>query len=137
MASVTIKRAVAVQVIVTERYKQEVTEELGRAIQEAEQEISRVEMQARRLLSGVQTLDLQQTMGIRRQLEAEKQRLEGFRQELTEQIEEVQKWELDTEKSRGSLESTTEIKEGDDLWKRLRDTQIVVKDGVVVGIREG
>jgi len=137
MASVTIKRAVAVQVIVTERYKQEVTEELGRAMQEAEQEISRVEMQARRLLSGVQTLDLQQTMGIRRQLEAEKQRLEGFRQELTEQIEEVQKWELDTEKSRGSLESTTEINEGDDLWKRLRDTQIVVKDGVVVGIREG
>jgi len=137
MASVTIKRAVAVQVIVTDRYKQEVTEELERAMQEAEQEISRVEMQARRLLSGVQTLDLQQTMGIRRQLEAEKQRLEGFRQELTEQIEEVQKWELDTEKSRGSLESTTDINEGDDLWKRLRDTQIVVKDGVVVGIREG
>ncbi len=136
MAGVIVKRAVTVQVIVTERFKQEVTEELQRAVEQSEQEISRIELQARRILSGVQTVDLQQAMNIRRQLEGEKQRLEGLKKELTDEIEEVQKWELDTEKNRGSLESTTEIKEGDDLWQKLRNTQIVIRDGVVISIRE-
>jgi DNA replicative helicase MCM subunit Mcm2 (Cdc46/Mcm family) len=135
MTSLTIKRPVAVRVIVTEQYKEEALKELEEAVQTAQRDMERMEFEGRQLLAGVQTLDLQQTLALRREVEGEKNRREAVRRELQEQLEEVRNWKLGEEKLRGTLESTADIKEGDDLWEKLRGTEIVVKDGVVVEIR--
>jgi DNA replicative helicase MCM subunit Mcm2 (Cdc46/Mcm family) len=135
MASLAIKRPVAVRVIVTEQYKEEALKELEEAVQTAQRDMERMEFEGRQLLAGVQTLDLQQTLALRREVEGEKNRREAVRRELQEQLEEVRNWKLGEEKLRGTLESTVDIKEGDDLWEKLRGTEIVVKDGVVVEIR--
>jgi hypothetical protein len=135
MTSLTIKRPVAVRVIVTEQYKEEVLKELEEAVQTAQRDVERMEFEGRQLLAGVQTLDLQQTLALRREVEGEKNRREAVRRELQEQSEEVRNWKLGEEKLRGTLESTVDINEGDDLWEKLRGAEIVVKDGVVVEIR--
>jgi hypothetical protein len=136
MASLTIRRPVALQVIVTEEFKKELTEELQEAADAAERRMEQIDYQARHLLAELQRQNLNQAMAARQQIEAEKRKQEAVRKELLQQIEEVGKLELGSEFPRGTLEGTVEIKDGDNLFAKLGQTAIVVKDGVVVEIRE-
>jgi hypothetical protein len=43
---------------------------------------------------------------------------------------------LGTEFPRGTIEGVVDINQGDDLFKKLGGSQIVVKDGIVVEVRE-
>jgi len=136
MASLTIRRPVALQVIVTEEFKKELAEELQEAADAAERRMEQIDYQARHLLAELQRQNLNQAMAARQQIEAEKRKQEAVRKELLQQIEEVGKLELGSEFPRGTLEGTVEIKDGDNLFAKLGQTAIVVKDGVVVEIRE-
>ncbi len=75
-------------------------------------------------------------MNARRQIEAEKRRQDAIKQDLQQQVEEAEKLEMGSEFPRGTLEGTVELSAGDDLVKKLSASQIVVKDGLVVEIRE-
>jgi hypothetical protein len=135
VASLTIKRPVAVRVIVTEEYKEQVLKELEEAVQAAQRDVERVEFEGRQLLAGVQSMDLQQALALRRGVEGEKSRREAVKREVQEQLEEVRNWKIGEEKLRGTLESTVDIKEGDDLWEKLQSAEIIIRDGVVVEIK--
>ena len=52
------------------------------------------------------------------------------------QLDEADKLEIGSEYPRGTLEGLVEIKEGDSLFEKLGSSEIVIKDGVVVEVRE-
>jgi len=136
MATLTVKRSVAVQVIVTDEFKEELKAELRQAAETAQQRIDQLEFQSRRFLADLQRNDLTQAMSARRQIEAEKRRQDGIRRDIEEQLEQADKLEIGSEYPRGVVEGSVEIKEGDNLVQKLSESQIVIKDGVIVEIRE-
>ena len=136
MAGVTVRRSIEVIAIVTEQLKQDLKAELQLASEEAQRRTDQMELQGRRLLADLQRTDLTQAMSARRQIETERRRADAVKQDIQRQLEEADKLEIGSEYPRGTLEGVTELNEGDDLIKKLTGTQILVKDGVIVGIRE-
>lgn len=136
MPSLTVNRSIAVQVIVTEKFKEELKTELQAAADASQQRIDQMEFQSRRYLADLQRTDLSQAMNARRQIEAERNRQEALRQDIVRQLEEAEKLELDSEYPRGTLQGVVELKEGDDLVQKLSAAQILVKDGLIVEVRE-
>jgi len=137
MANVTLKRSVTVQIIVTEAFKEELKAELREAADAAQHRVEQIEFHSRQFLADLQRTDLQQAMSARRQIETEKRRFEALREDLLRQLAEAENLELGSEYTRGTLESTVEVREGDDLVKKISGAEIVVKDGVIVEVREG
>jgi hypothetical protein len=135
MASVMVTRAVSVRAIVTEALKQELIEELKGLAEETQRRIDQMDFEAKRYLADLQRTNLTQAMAVRKQIEVEKSKQEGAKREIMDRIGEVEKLELDSEFPRMTLESTVELKEGDNLYERLGRTEVVIKDGVVVEIR--
>ena len=136
MSSVTVKRSIGVQVIVTESFKAELKAELDEAAETAQRRMDQMEMQSRRVLADLQRTDLTQAMSARRQIEAEVRRHQALKQDIVRQLEETEKLELGSEYPRGTLEGVVDLAEGDDLIKKLSGSQIVIKDGVIVEVRE-
>jgi hypothetical protein len=136
MAGVSIRRSIEVVVIVTEQFKQELKAELQLAAEEAQRRIEQMDVQSRRLLADLQRTDITQAMSARRQVEAERRRGDAVRQDIQRQIEETDKLEIGSEYPRGTLEGVVEVNVGDNLIKKLTGAQVVVKDGVVIEVRE-
>lgn len=136
MGTLTVKRSVAVHVIVTDEFKEELKAELRQASETTQQRIDQLEFQSRRFLADLQRSDVTQAMNARRQIEAEKRRQDGIKRDIEEQLAEADKLEIGSEYPRGVLEGVVEIKEGDNLLQKLADSKVVIKDGVVIEIRE-
>ena len=136
MSSLTVKRSISVQVIVTEEFKSELKEELQQADDATQRRIDQMEFQSRRFLADLQRSDLTQAMNARRQIEAERRRHEALKQDIQRQLEEAENLALGSEYPRGTLEGVVEVRAGDDLFKKITGSEIVVKDGVIVEVRE-
>jgi len=136
MSSITVKRSIDVRVIVTEEFKAELKGELEQAATETQRRIDQMEMHSRRLVADLQTRDLSQAMQARRQIEAERQRHDALKQDIQRQIQEVDKLEIGSEYPRGTLEGVVDLQQGDALVEKLSGSQIVIKDGVVIEVRE-
>ncbi|HUU54095.1 MAG TPA: YlqD family protein [Armatimonadota bacterium] len=136
MSSVTVRRSIGVRVIVTEEFKQELKSELQEAATETQRRIDQMELHSRRLLADLQRTDLSQAMQARRQIEAERQRHDALKQDIQRQLQEADKLEVGSEYPRGNVEGVVDLQQGDDLVQKLSGSQIVVKDGVIVEIRE-
>ncbi len=134
--SIKVNRSIGIQAIVTEAFKEELKAELQEAAEEVQRRSDQMELQSRRFLAEVQRTDLTQAMSARKRIEAERRRHDAMKEDIQRQIEEVDKLEIGSEYPRGTIESTVEISEGDDIVKKLTGSQIVVKDGAVVEIRE-
>src|SRR5438093_226033 len=73
---------------------------------------------------------------IRQQLELERARQEATRAELEMRLREAQQLELNSEFAQGTVESLVEVKVGDNLFTKLSRAEIIVKDGIIMEIRE-
>jgi len=136
MSGITVKRSIGVRVIVSEEFKAELNSELQEAATETQRRIEQMEMHSRRLLAELQRSDLSQAMQARKQIEAERQRHDALKQDIQRQLQEVDKLEIGSEYPRGTVEGVVELNQGDDLVQKLSGSQIVIKDGVIVELRE-
>jgi predicted RNase H-like nuclease (RuvC/YqgF family) len=132
----TVKRSINLIVIVTEQFREEVRAELQEAIDTTQRRMEQMDFQGRRLLAELQRTDITQAMSARRQLEAEKRRYETLKQELRDQLAEIEKLELGSEYPRGTLEGQVEVEVGDNLFTKMAGASIIIKDGVVIELRE-
>ncbi len=136
MASVTIKRNILLKAIVTETLRDEVAAELQEAADQIAQRVQELDAAGRRYITDLQRTDLQRAMALRQQVEAEKGKQEEVRERLLERKKQVGEWKDGDEVVRGTIEGTVEVNEGDNLSVLLGGTELVVKDDVVVEIRE-
>jgi len=137
MAGIWIKRPVAYVVLVTEKFRQEMEQELTAAAEQIQSQLEQIEFQARRYLADLQRTNLSQAMAVRDQIDAEKKKQEKVREELLARLEEIKKLPDGAEFLRGTFEGAVEVAVGNDLSSLLGGAAVVVRDNVVMEIREG
>ena len=69
------------------------------------------------------------------QLEADEKNRRDMKEELTQRRSIIKGLELNTEFVQGVVDNFVEIKVGDNLYEKLSNTEVLIKDGVVVEIR--
>ncbi|HEV8338116.1 MAG TPA: YlqD family protein [bacterium] len=132
--AITVARPVVIKAIVTESFKRLYTQELQTAIGRVEELMNQLDAQIRR--TELERQITPQARAIRQQLELERARQESARLELQARLREADTLELNSEFPQGTIDSFTEVKIGDNLFQKIGRTEIVVKDGIIVEVRE-
>ncbi len=134
MATITLTRPVIIKAVVTEGFKRLYVQDLEDAIKRVDELVVQIETQARRLELERQVSS--QTRALRQQLETERQRQELARAELGQRLREAQNLELGSEFAQGTIEGSVDVAVGDNLFNKIGRTEVIVKDGIVLEIRE-
>ena len=136
MDSITLIRPVLVKVLVTEEYKKAAAAELQEAVRRLEAEITRLDLQEKRVLAGLKDKDPQEAAATGQRLEKERGRLAESRQKMLGRLKEIGQLPLGSEITYARMESPVDVKVGDS-WNRIIGVEIVLKDGTVTAIRPG
>lgn len=131
-----LNRTVTLKVVVTEDFKREMIKALEEALEQVDQARTQLDFRSRIYLAELQRTDLAQASEFRRRIEAEKQRHDSAKEQLNEQLEMIRNAQDGEELVRGEIEGFVDVQVGDRLSAKLNNAEIVVKDGVVVEIRE-
>jgi len=132
---ITVVRPVVVKAIVTDTFKRQYLSELEDTVKRVDAVITQIDTQIRR--TELERQITPQSRAIRQQLEVERSRQEAARMELAARTKEAEGLELQSEFSQGTVESTVDLNVGDNFFTRLARAEIVIKDGIVIEIREG
>ena len=142
--SLTIKRPITVRAVVTPTWKEEAEREISNGIANADQQLSQLEQEGQQVVDEVRRqstnpLDprVQDQVGqIQQQVAAKRSELEEQKRNLLQQQAQVRELEMDQIVEQGQLESSCEIKVGDNLVQAMQ-VAIVVRDGVIQSIEQG
>lgn len=134
MPSITVHRPVVIKAIVTEGFKRLYVADLEDAIKRVDAIMQQIDVQSRRV--DLERQVSPQTRALRQQLELERARQEATLVELRTRLREAQDLKLNDEFTQGTLEGTVEVSVGDNLFEKISRTEIIVKDGIILEIRE-
>lgn len=134
MEKIAVNLPVVWKAIVTDKLKQELLAEVQQAMRQVEVELQQIEFQTKRIVPELEKQNLKRAMEVRRQLEEEREKRRRVLEDLQDQLREVQNLPLDSEITRGQLQSTVELEVGTSL-DSLLEREIVTRDGVVTAIR--
>jgi exonuclease VII large subunit len=139
--SLLLKRPINVRVVVTERWQQEVQEQLQAQINQVDSRIQQLEMQGQRAIGELkQQTDANpdalnnQIANVTNQVNQQKNKFLEEKNRALQQLNQVQQLELGQEVVQGQMESFFNLKQGDNIVKKL-NVSILVKDGIVEEIR--
>ncbi len=137
MKSISLKRQVAVKAIVTDVFKTNASNEIQQSLQQLDLNLQQLEFQAKRAIADLekQKASPADMDNIKGQIEQERQRLLLNKNELLQRLNVIAQLEMNSEFLQGTLENYVEIKVGDNLYDKLSNTEVILKDGVVVEIR--
>ncbi|HEY6102323.1 MAG TPA: YlqD family protein [bacterium] len=130
----TVTRPVLIKAVVTESFKRLYVQDLEDAIKRADVILEQITTQIRR--SELERQVSPQSRVIRQQLEVEHARQEAARAELQMRLREAESLQLNMEFTQGTVESLVEVNIGDNLFNKLGRAEILVKDGIILEIRE-
>jgi hypothetical protein len=128
--------AIPVKLILTEQTKQQIISEINSAIQQVQHELEQIEFQGRAALNDAEKNGNQQAVAaITARINQERgMRLER-REQMMQQLVQIQQTPLGAEVPGGQIETTVEVRVGD-VWEEVvAGTEIVLKDGIVAEIR--
>ncbi|MBD2136705.1 YlqD family protein [Anabaena sp. FACHB-1237] len=137
-----LKRPVNVKAIVTTLWKNEVQEQLQAQINQIDQQLQQLEMEGQRAISAIQKQSiqppgpqtLQQMDNIQLQVNQKKSELLEQKNQMLQNLQQVQLLELDQEVNQFQMESVFRAEVGDNLISKMQ-VEIVLRDGVVEEIR--
>jgi len=127
---------VKIKVIVTENFKNTVIKEIQEGLQQMDTEISYIEQRAKKIMTELTIKASPQAQAVREQLEWEKKKREEAKAGLLEQMKKVTALSEGSEVLQGDVVSPVEVNIGD-KWDDIFEKEIVLKDGVVIEIRQG
>jgi len=133
----TIRQPVAVKMILTEATKQQILMDCRRQIDRVTAEIDQIDTQGTQALEQALAQGGDAAQQIRARLDQERATRNQQREQLIQQIQTVQQLELGTEVQNMNVETSVEVRVGDDWAKVLRGAEIILKDGIVHDIRRG
>ncbi|MDP5337912.1 MAG: YlqD family protein [Nodularia sp. (in: cyanobacteria)] len=137
-----LKRVVNVKVIVTPLWKEEVQQQLQAQINQNDQQLQQLDVEGQRAISAIQKQSLQppgpQTLqqidGIQGQVNQKKTELLEQKNQLLQNLQQVQFLELDQEVNQFQMEGFFRVEKGDNLISKMQ-VEILLRDGVVEDIR--
>ena len=130
----TVTRPVLIKAVVTESFKRLYVQDLEDAIKRADTILEQITTQIRR--SELERQVSPQSRVIRQQLEVEHARQEAAKAELQMRLREAEALQLNMEFTQGTVEGFVEVSIGDNLFNKLGRAEILVKDGIILEIRE-
>ncbi|MBX5436250.1 MAG: YlqD family protein [Alicyclobacillaceae bacterium] len=133
----TIRQPVAVKFILTEATKQQLLEEHRLHIERLTMELDQLERHGKEALEQAMAQGGDVAQQVKEQLEAEKNMRIEQREQLIQQIQQIQQLELGTEIQNMNVETSVDVRVGDDWGKILMGAEIIIKDGIVHEIRRG
>jgi len=134
MESMTLKCPITIKAKVTENLKKQLSSEIQENIQKADLELQQIEFHAKRIMAEQAKQDAQGLVGLRHQVEGEKQKRLELKNHLLEKLKETAQLEIGSEIVQGTLERIVEIKVGDEL-PQLLNAEILLEDGKVLAFR--
>lgn len=137
-----LKRTVNVKAIVTPRWKEEAQQQLQAQINQVDNQLQQLEMQAQRMISEIQKQSLkppgpetvQQVENIQLQVNQKKSELLEQKNQVLQQLQQVQLLELEQEVNQGQIESVFRVETGDNLIDKMQ-VELLLRDGVIEEIR--
>ena len=132
-----IRQPVSVKFILTEDAKQQILTENRRQVEHLSTEIDQIEQQGRQLLEQAMAQGGNAAQELRARLDEEKNNRLQQREQLIQQIQQIQQTELGTEIQNMTVETSVDVRAGDDWTKVLRGAEIIIKDGVIHEVRQG
>ncbi len=141
--SISIKRSITVQAVVTPKWKEEAERELSNAISSSDQQLSQLEQEGQQIVNDVRSqssnpLDprvQEQVNQVQQQVAAKRAELEDQKKNLLQQQSQVRDLEMEEIVEQGQIESFCDLKVGDSLVKKMQ-VSILVRDGVVESISQ-
>ena len=131
---ITVSRPVVIKAVVTESFKRLYLQDLEEAMKRVDAIVLQIDTQIRR--AELERQVSPQSRAVRQQLELERARQEATKAELSMRLREAQALALNSEFPQGTMESLVEVSVGDNLFDKIGRTELVVKDGIVLEIRE-
>ena len=143
MDSIQLKRPVAIKAIVTEVFKTNANAEIQNALQQVDLQLQQLEFQSKRAIADMEKrmatpnagITREQLEGLKGQINNERNRIAGTKAELLQRMEVIKNLELGSEFVQGTVDNYVDVKKGDNLYEKMSNTEVIVKDGIVVEIR--
>lgn len=137
-----LRRAVNVKAIVTPRWKEEAQQQLQAQINQIDNQLQQLEMQAQRMIAEIDKQSLkppgpetkQQIDNIQIQVNQKKSEFLEQKNQVLQQLQQVQMLELDQEVNQGQIDSIFKVELGDNLIEKMQ-VEVLLRDGVVEAIR--
>ncbi len=139
-----LRRTANIQVIVTQRWKEEMQQQLQLQISQIDAQVQQVDAQGSRQINEIERQSIKPFSaevsnaieGIRSEMNRVKAELLEQKNQLLTQLTQVQNLELEQEVAQGQLDSYFPAGKGDNLIAQMR-VEIVLRDGVIEDIRSG
>lgn len=144
-----LKRPINIRAVVTPRWKEEAQQQLQAQINQADAQLQQLELQGQQMINEIQKQGLQiissqatqptdnaqaQIQEIQAQVSARKNEILGQKNQVLQQLNQVQTLNLDQEVDQGQIDSFFQVKQGDNLIKKMQ-VEVLLRDGVVEEIR--
>jgi hypothetical protein len=141
-SQLNLKRLVNVKVIVTPLWKEEVQQQLQAQINQNDQQLQQLDVEGQRAIAAIQKQSLQppgpqtvqQIESIQVQVNQKKTELLEQKNQMLQNLQQVQMLELDQEVNQFQVESFFHVQKGDNLIRKMQ-VEVVLRDGVVQEIR--
>lgn len=131
MDTITIKCPVTVKAKVTDSLKKQIVAEIQEAIKKADLELQQIEFHAKRMMAEQAKQDAQGLVGLRQQIDAEKQKRIKMKNHLLEKLKKSAQLENGAEIVQGTMERDVTVAIGDDLHS-IMSAEILLEDGKII-----
>lgn len=140
--SLLVKRQINLKVIVTQRWKEEVQQQLQSQINKYDEQLQQLESQGQSAIAQVTQQGnnpsdpqvQQQLRNVQNQVNQQKSKVTEEKNQSLQQLQQVQLLEEGQEVGQGQMDSFIRVQVGDNLVKKM-NAEVVVKDGVIQEIR--
>lgn len=136
MQKIILRRPVSVVAVMTENFRDQMIEEAENTLKRIEEDLRQIETESVKYIASVSLQNPQQASSLTQQMNEEKQRLKTTQVQLDKKIMELENIKNGTEVPFQTFDSFIEVGVGDNLYNRLNKTVVVIKDWVVIDIRE-
>lgn len=133
--ALTIRRPITVKSVVTDLLKDSLLSDLQTALQKLEQDTQQLEFQGKKLLADLEKQNSQRVAVFKQQLDGERQKRVEAKRDLLQKMQAVEALEPGQEVIHSTVEGVWEVEVGQN-WKEIQGAEIVLKDDVVIEIRE-
>jgi hypothetical protein len=137
-----LQRNVNVNVVVTPRWKEEAQQQLQVQLNGIDDQLQQLDMQLQQVLGEVQKQSIQppgpetmqQMENIKMQFNQSKSEMLEQKNQVLQQLQQVQTLELEQEVNQGQIISTFKLEKGDNLIQKM-NVEVLLRDGIVEDIR--
>ncbi|MFM7468725.1 MAG: YlqD family protein [Vampirovibrionales bacterium] len=137
---VQVKQVIQVKTLVTSSFKSQATKDLKEELDLIESQMIQIEAQSNEAHKQLEQLAktgqsvLAQMEQLNQEVIARKQQLLGLKMEVTSQLSAIEKAQEGSYLTTGNLEGIVTLAVGDHLYDKVRNTEILVKDGIITSI---